>query len=113
MIGVQRSVALCAGLLRTFADGVRGMATRALRVSRDARCRQHDDAGVAGATAFRCFLLELVWSMTTHALAVSAGEERACGDDRALRGVAALASRECLGRFCVLVLVAGRAHVLR
>jgi hypothetical protein len=113
VVRVQGRVALGAGLLWTFANGVRSVAARALLVGRDARCPQHQHAGVARATGLSGLLFEFVRPMTTHAFGVSASEERACRHDRALRGVAALASSQRLGRRRVLVLVTGRAHVLR
>jgi hypothetical protein len=89
---MDRSVALRASLLRAFADIMRSMAARALLVRRDTRRRQHGYTRVARTTGLSGLLLELVRPMTTDAFRVSPGEQRARGHERALGGVAALAS---------------------
>ena len=110
---MDRSMALRAGLAGALAHVMRSMAARALTVRRDPRRRQHGYTSVARTTGLGGLLSELMWPMTTHAFRVSPSEERARWHERALGSVAVLTSPERLCRWRVLVLVAGRAYVLR
>ena len=113
VIGVQGCVAVCAGLPRTFSYGVRSMTVRALRVRSDTRRRQNGDTGVARPAGLSGLALELVRPVAPDAFGVPTREERARGHDWALGGVAALTGSERVRCRRVLVLVAGRANVLR
>lgn len=113
MVRMHASVAIRAGFFRAAAHVVRPVAAGALIVSSDARCTEHVDLSVAGATRLCSLFAEVVRPVATDAFAVAVGEERGLGHDRLLGRVARLAGTDGFGGWRVLVLVAGGANLHR
>jgi hypothetical protein len=113
MIRLLGGVAPGASLIRTAAHVVGTMAARALLVCRHASLTQHQHLLVTAAAGRRLSLGKLVGAMTAHAFHVTAIEQRARGNDRFLFRMARRTRGQRLGSGRVLLLVTGRAHLVR
>ena len=113
VIGVHALVAVFAGIFRRASHVVRSVAAGTLVVRRDLPAAEHVEIGVTRATRSDGLRLEFVGTMAADALAVSAFEQRRCGNDRLLPSVTRGARRARLAGGRVLVLMAGNTSLKR
>jgi hypothetical protein len=113
VVGLLSRVATRASALSAAAHVVGLVAAGAVAVSGHVGLSQHDDVLVAASAGRGLGFLEVVGTVAPHALEVTPLEQSCRGDERLLFRMTRDAAPERLRGRRMLLLVAGRAHLVR